>query len=516
MSSGRETSRFWTYAILVIAVFVCYGNVYGNSFLYDDEFLIQKNANIRTWAGVIKSFQMSSTGGAGQVDSFYRPIQGVLYTVVYQIFGESTFGFHLLNIALHALNVVLVFVLGLRLGFGRGVAWLAALLWGLHPVHTEAVVYQSATADTLYTAFTLSSLILIFPRRTVIRVLGALILFVGGLFSKESAIVVPALLVACIFLLSERRWAWRSYVWTWPFWALAIAYLIARKTFLNFDDTFHFYKTSNIYTEHFFYRVYTFLATLPAYVSLLVWPVDLRMDRNFPVYADFASWQVILGALILAAGFAFIWRERGRPRPTISFVFLWFLAAYAPHMGVLVAVNSFFLEHWLYLCSIGLSLGMGEWFAARVWIPYRLQQAVWLGSALVLACVTFQQNRIWATPLSFYSQILKFDSRSGRALNNLAMAMTDAGRDAEAIALYERAIQVSDQYPQTHHNLALALLRTGHVDQAIIHLQRALEIDKDFYHSSNILAQIFHQMGDEAKAQEYSRKFAESAQKFRH
>ncbi len=225
--------KHWRPALLVLTVFLAYSNVYGNSFLYDDEFLIQKNSNILEWSGIRKAFLMSSTGGAGAVDSFYRPLQTVLYTIIYQIFGLSTFGFHFLNLLLHAGSAVLVYALGVRLGFDRRASFFAGLLWSLHPLHTEAVTYQSATDDPLYTFFVLSGLLALFgpsdgEKIGWKRISLATSFYILGLLSKETAIVFPAVMVACLFLVRKERWKPKTYFTTLPFWVIAGLYLLAR------------------------------------------------------------------------------------------------------------------------------------------------------------------------------------------------------------------------------------------------------------------------------------------------
>ena len=68
-----------------------------------------------------------------------------------------------MNVFLHLINVLMIFVIAQRLGFSMLGAWIAALLWGVHPVHTEAVTYQSATADPLYTFFILFGVYFLAP-----------------------------------------------------------------------------------------------------------------------------------------------------------------------------------------------------------------------------------------------------------------------------------------------------------------------------------------------------------------
>ncbi|MGZ3773974.1 MAG: tetratricopeptide repeat protein [Pseudobdellovibrionaceae bacterium] len=505
--------------VLVSAVFIAYSNVYSNSFLYDDEFLIQKNQLIRSWDAFFKIFQTSSEGGAGGVSSFYRPLQTITYLLVYQLFGLSTFGFHLLNVTLHALNVCMVFLVLKRLRVSDLVSFSTSLIWGLLPLHVEAVTYQSATADPLHTFFILSGLFILLKSQIsdesylsqVINLALSSLMFLLALLSKESAIVFPALAVICIFCVSDKeRWKFRSYLKTLPFWIIAVFYFIARFTILNFNQTFHFYKTANIYTENILYRIFTFFATLPNYLKLMAFPFDLHMDREFSVYTTLTEPVVCLGAVILASVIIFMIWSRGQHQKILFVGLAWFFAAYFPSTGILLPVNSFFLEHWLYLPCIGLFCGMLSLFQKhkRSLILFTVGVSVYYGLR------TYQQNTIWENPISFYGNILKYNPNAERALNNIAMAYTDLHDYQKAIGFYNRAISVSDSYAQTRHNLGLALLNIGNISEAIKNFERAITINPDFYYSYELLYQIYQRSGDQEKAADYLKKYDMTVKKF--
>lgn len=505
--------------VLMLSVLVAYSNVYSNSFLYDDEFLIQKNQLLRNWDSFFKIFQTSSEGGAGGASSFYRPMQTVLYFIIYQIFGLSTFGFHLLNVTLHALNVCLVFFLLKKLKVSELVSFSTALIWGLLPLHVEAVTYQSATADPLHASFVLGGLIffLISIDRNISIVMSrvnqtaSLLMFVFALLSKESAIVFPALAVVCLFSRAgKERWNFRTYFKTIPLWIAAALYLIARSTILNFNHSFQFYKTSNIYTEHISYRIYTFFATLPNYLKLLILPVDLHMDRKTSVYTALGEPIVLIGFFMSLAVLGFVFWSRGRRKEVLFWGLVWFCVAHFPHTGILLPVNSFFLEHWLYLPSIGLFCGTFSLLQSRQRLLFFLCSVL----PVYYGVLTFQQNEIWKTPVSFYENILKFNPTAERALNNVAMAYSDLSNYSKAIEFYNKAISVSDSYAQTRHNLGLALLKTGNAPEAIVNFERAIEINPDFYHSYGILYKYYQQSGSQEKADYYLKKYEETVKKF--
>ena len=495
--------------VLLAAVFLSYANVYQNEFFFDDEFLILKNQFLRSWSHLGEILSHSSTGGAGQNDNFYRPVQTLFYLLVYQLAGLSKVGFHFLNVALHALNALVMWRLGQRLGFNAKASWFAALIWAVHPLHTEAVTYMSATADPAHALFCLLGLIWATPPAggpvRPARVAGGTGFFVLALLSKEPAIVFPALAMICRFvtLPTARKWSARAYVWTIPYWALAFGYLGARRTVLDFDHTFQFYRQSNIYSENWLYRVYTFLATLPSYLELMLWPRTLVMERNFPVYTGLYGSVLCGGLIVLAAGLALA-MGRGRRAVGLSFAGLWFFAAYGPQSGILIPVNALFLEHWMYLPMVGLGLGLAE---TAVRLASRRVARAGAGGLVVVAfglgARTWAQNRIWANPKIFYHHILDHNPKDARAMNNLAMAYSDEHDAIRAEDFYRRAIAISDVYPQSHYNLALLLLGQNQAEAAITELKRALELDPHFGYATAKLAEIYGQLGELDKQREY-------------
>lgn len=502
--------------LLFLCVSLAYAGAFPSAFLYDDEFLILKNRFLTSFEYLPQIFSSSSTGGAGYVDSFYRPLQTLAYLIVQQLFGQETWAFHGLNILLHGLNTVLLFLLGQKMGLFRRFAFAGALIWAMHPLHTEAVTYMSATADPLHALFLLSGLLVMVPVFTKKQRVVAALFFVLALLSKESAVVFPALAITMVFFFSSERQRPQSYFVTWPFWAMAFGYLFLRQSLLNFNQDFSMYKEANLYTESFLYRLQTFWATLPSYLSLLVWPVDLHMDRAFPVFTNFLSPLVLAGFILFAGCLFFIGRGLRQNRvksPWLAWVPLWFFAAHVPQAGVLIPVNSFFLEHWMYVPSLGIFLGVAAFTqGCGQSLGAKGQQFLLLGLLLIAGALglrTFDQNRVWESPVTFFSHILKYNPESNRVRHNLAMAYTDEGKLDLAKAEYLKVLQTSEEYYQTHHNLARIYASQNQLDLAEKHELRAIELSPKFFPAYGTLADIYRKKGDAVKAAEAERKFKE-------
>ncbi|HUY68718.1 MAG TPA: tetratricopeptide repeat protein, partial [Alphaproteobacteria bacterium] len=317
--------------------------------------------------------------------------------------------------------------------------------------------------------------------------------------------VLPLLAMACQFLIDKGRLRAAAYFRTWPLWLTIAGYFLLRYLVLHNGDHFVFYKRQNLYTEHVLYRIYTFLATLPLYAKLILWPSGLHMSHAFDVYVNFSEPAVLGGAALMLATLAWIVKGRGKRGLPLGWGLLWFGFSYAPVSGILVPLNALFLEHWMYLPTAGLFLGAAESIAR--WaesLPRKTAGRIAAGfaitAALALGIKTHMQNTHWRDPITFYSYIVAQGTDSAAVYNNLGNAYLDNGEVGRAIPAFRKAITLYDHFAQTHHNLALALLnlpdRKVHIPEAIAELKRALAINPNFYQSCELLANIYAYTGD--------------------
>ena len=512
------------YVFLALAVFAAYGNIFNNEFVFDDDLIIRMNSFIKDWNHIGDILTGSTTGGVQIVGGFYRPIQILLYLFAYQLGDGSTFWFHILNLALHIGNTCLVYKLGAKLGFDLKGVFLAALVWGLHPVHTEAITYMSGTADPLFVHFTLWATLILIPDFSARKILFVIPLILLGLVSKETMTMFPLVATVTLFYLAPERFAPKTYFRTWPLWAICIGYAVWRAQAEGFDgpqtyDRFYAmpsFSPLKIYADEPLYRFYTFLATLPAYLNLLTWPTSLHMERAFAVHTDFFSLPVLEGLAMVIFGAAFlIYSFRTKRWMAMGWGLLWFMAAHAPDTGLLVPMNALFLEHWMYLPSVGLFLGVSQTLSeATKNRPLALRAS--LGGlaavfALTMAIRTYCQNEIWRNPALFYTNIFANGEESARAHNNLALYYSGEYQTDLAIEHFNRAIAISDAYAETRYNLAISYLKKepndDNVAMAVQQLERSIEIQPNFYRSYVLLSDIYrNHFKDKEKADAYRTK----------
>lgn len=498
------------YFAFALAVFAAYGNVYDNVFVVDDKVLILQNAFLRDWHSIPALLTTTITAGAGIAGGFYRPLQMLIYFLLYQVVGASSFAFHLLDIALHVANACLLYRLGDKLGFNKRAAFFAVLLWALHPVQVEAVAYMSGTADPLYVLFSLIALLILLPDFSVRKNLLALPFFFLALLSKEDALVLPLLAMSCLFLIRRRCWEPMTYKRTGLLWIAAILYALAHRYLLSFGG-YQFYPDNLPYTSSILVRIYTCLATLPTYLGLLVWPTHLHYYRNiFPVLDPWNA-PVLGGLAIVILAATQIALGRTRAARVLSWSFVWCAAAHILHTGIFVPLNSMLLEHWLYLPSAGLFLGIGETLTLFPWKhPHRIGGTlIALGLALMLGMLTYQQNAIWHDEEGFYLNIFANGEPSLEAHNNFGSYYSESGNYEKAIEQFSMVIGLShDLNAPAEYNLAVDELllnndNPAEVPDAIAHMKRALELDPDFYIAADKLAILYGRLGDKANAALY-------------
>ena len=465
----------WLSGALALAVLVVFANCLLNAFVWDDEQFIVKNVFLTSPRFLPKLLMSNVVAGAGLVSNLYRPLPSLTHFLDVHVWGYQPWAHHLMTVLYHAAASVAVF----RLLASLAPAWPAAIgagLFALHPLQSEAVAYACGRAESLAILFLCLGLLASARRPRLGWLCAAL-----AMASKEHAVLFP------VFLLLYEHAAGRAPTLKrhLPYWLLSGAYVIARLTVLNFQDTLNFYHHPTILSAHPLFRLYTYLATLPKGLWLWLQPTDLHHERSWPVYASLALPRVWLSALLvvwLAALAAWSWK-RAR---LVAVGIAWFAVATLPTSNLFVLINALFYDHWFLLPGLGLAMAVTHLAAAGLAGPPALRRATAAGSllvAVILPAMTVHYNAVWQSPITLYRHILSQEPGSAKIHNNLAMAYADDGDVRAAIPLYQRAIALDDEFPHTHHNLANAYLALGDEPRALQEFTHAVSMDPRFFQS---------------------------------
>jgi tetratricopeptide (TPR) repeat protein len=370
-------------------------------------------------------------------------------------------------------------------------AWLGAALWALHPVAVESVAWITEMKNTESGLFFLLS-ILFFVRwlrtKDLERRAGdgwnyalTLVFAALAMASKSSTVILPVVLCLCAWWI-EGRWHWRNLARVVPMFLMSIAA-----------------SALSIWTQGLALATITdsqFVRTWPErlaaagdavwfYLGKLLWPHPLiTIYPRWPIDAtQWVSYLPLLAVIVMLAIFWLKRRSRVAGSRACFFAFAYFIAALLPVLGLIdnpIFRFSLVFDHLQYLGSIGpLALaGTGlAWFSDFA-IPKKswLQSTLCAGLLLILGMASWQRTWAYESQETLWTDTLAKNSNSFMGYCSLGVALFEKGQLDDAVAQYEKALEINPNYVAAHYNLGNALFRKGQLDEAIAQFQKALEI----------------------------------------
>jgi tetratricopeptide (TPR) repeat protein len=376
-------------------------------------------------------------------DGLYRPFTTLTYLVDYAVLGHADrpFGYHAANLGLHLACVALVYALVWELVRRTWPAAVAAALFGLHPVATEAVTNIVGRADLLATLGVLAGF-LCHVRGGRWRV-GLVTAAAVAIFSKESGVVLLAGMLAYDGLLRRTSRDYLGYALVAGVFALyaAVRWSVMQSG-LPPEDTS---PIDNPLVEAPFWRArLTALRVLAMQVGQLVWPATLSADYSY-AQIPVGTWvDGPASVLLVAVAVAALAAGRG----PVRFLLALFVLAVLPTANLLVLIGSIRADRFLYLPLVacaGLVALASERLAQRGRV---VTTALVVLVLLAAGARTFARNRDWTDELSLWSHTVRTAPRSAKAHKAYAAALfaADRGRLDTAIAGAERAVGIRPDY----------------------------------------------------------------------
>jgi Flp pilus assembly protein TadD len=476
-------------AFLVVGAALPYLNTLRNGLVSDDEMQVLQNPYIRNFHHLAKMFTTQATFYIPGMPNFYRPLMNVGYLLCYQVFGPRPFGFHLLNVALNVAVVCAVFLLTKRMFQDRNLALTAAVLFAIHPIHTEAIAWIAASPDLQLGLFYLLTFWFFlavarpggrFSYSAQLAMAGS---FVLTIFSKEPAVTLPLLATLYEHLYRADRAETRPVQKVMRYavlWLLTVAYLLFRVSVLGGLSS-----GSSVHQLTWYQTFVSALALLGQYFWELLWPADLRVFCPFHppsgLFDPAAFWGVAALA-VCSALFFFLWRH-AKP---LSFGLLWLLVTLAPVLNARWMPVAAFEERYLYLPSVGFCWLLG-WGFLRLRARASARGAVW-SRALATACgilvalCSFRivtRNRDWRNNFTLYANTLAACPDAYYVRRDLGSTYWQMGDVESAEREWREALKVAPQYSNTWSSLGLVYLKKQQYSEAIEYYRKAIEFDPD-------------------------------------
>lgn len=480
--------------LFVVGLLVRAWNLSGQR-IWDDHYLSSENPFIKSPLLILETFRHYLFEES--FSTHYRPIQTISYLFDYCLWNNDAYGFHLTNILLHATSGVLLYLLVRKLLASlwfrnvpltvrdraqsrvRGIslaAFLVALLWSVHPVHSAAVDYISGRADSLAFLFAAASWLLVFRGRTRKGSAGRWFCF--GLAAISALVALLSREIACVWF------------------ALFLGHLIFVETKVGRPTKFFAVTVCLLLIG-----IYAGMRQLPAarsrppandgwpaavrvtlmarslgdYTRLLVYPGNLYMERTILDPASYngnAGWRGAAGIEYLSfLGLATLFTlgigcfRRGKGQAIRVFGAGWFFASYLP-ISNLISLNATVAEHWLYLPSVGFLIFLAG-FVPDLPLRFRRASIAFACLALVgLSARSVVRSTDWADEETFYTQTINSGGSSVRAAVNLAEIYSQRGELAAAERLFRIVLELTPDYPMARNNLANLLHKQGRKAEA--------------------------------------------------
>ena len=390
------------------------------------------------------------------VDSYFRPLFNTLFILNYALFGTAPWGWHLVNVLIHAGVTLLVFVVAREMIGRNWVAALTATLFAVHPSHAESVAWVSGITDPLMMLMLLPAFYfyLRFRKQGLkYQIVCALAFFFLGLLCKETAVALPVVVAFCelFYFKSEmplkQRLLRASKILA--LFAIPIAmYLLIRYNALN----------SLVLGGELRYPLVPSLLTVPLaiakYLKLIFIPWGYSYQHPTDFVESAGSVLFLVPVALLLAIVIGIARLKSRE---LTFCAVWFIVMLAPALAALRQFEPAYLvqDRYLYAPSIGICLAIAlgiEWFARRDWFGTR-QRAVATAVAallvLVWGAVLMRQNRVWDDTLAKQEQRAVNLASDQRTTCFRAPITRQGGRARRRQRRVSRLISILDAQPPT-------------------------------------------------------------------
>jgi len=476
--------RDWILGLfLVLAVIVAYQPAWHAGFIWDDDYYVTGNKLLSAPDGLRRIwFSFDSP-------SQYFPLTYSALRLEHALWGLNPAGYHWVNILLHAINALLVWGLLRRLGLAG--AWLGAALWALHPVQVESVAWITELKNVLMCFFFLLALLAWLgfmeekSRRRWNFYALALVFYALALFSKTTACTLPAALLLILWLKGQtiNRQRLAQII---PFIVLGIGMGLLTVWW----ERHHQGTQGELFAMGVRERILVASRAVWFYAGKLFWPVNLTF--SYPRWTISASDPLAYMWLVVTVGFgAAIYYARRYVGRSVGVAALFFISALSPVSGFIMLYTfnySFVADHYQYVASLGpIALvsagivGLADFFKRRN--PW-LEMALWVGLLLTLGTLTWRQARVYRSVETLWTDTLQKNPNCQMAHNNLGNALLKKGSVDEAIAHFQKALEINADRAagraEACYNLGSALLQKGSVDEAITHFQMALEIKPDY------------------------------------
>lgn len=498
----------WALPLTLIATVAVFAPAVNFQFVFDDRYQIAQNPTLASWSYLPLYFRSHVWGYAGGFTNYYRPLWLTTLRFWESIVGLDPVGWHVLPIALHIVNVALVFAIARKLSHNVTTGLIASALFALHPVQIEAVASVYGANETVMAVSLLAAFWAYLRFRETGRAFWmglSAVLFAISLLTKENAIVLPVVIAAYELTMQPRSWhsapqaaesargtsnrtrLWASILPAVIAAAILVAYFVVRRFALG--TLFGRVDSSVSWTTVFL------TAPLSLITLLRLWVAPFGMSAFYDsLYVKHLGtlhfFAPLLLLMALAAG-TWVWSRRTR-EPLVAFGALWAFFSVAPVLDIrLLQPGDFVHIRFLYVPSVALSILAA--MAMRQAIPQpRLRVVAVAVCVVALAAATRAQLPFLQDNEAMYRRGIAVAPDNRVPENNLADDYVKAGRIDEAAVLLDDNLRRHPDFWMSNYNRGYIAYRRQNWPEVVDYMSRAIaggstEIDAYAYRAFALL-----------------------------
>lgn len=518
--------------IIIVLGALIYSNTFNVPFTFDDEYVVTDNSQIKD----LRNFINPLSGN--------RSLGFLTFALNYKIHALHVTGYHVVNLLIHLMNSLLVYLLTLftfrtpyapdrikkpdTFRFSSAEGWLAlftTLLFASHPIQTQAVTYISQRFASLATLFYLFSLVMYIKARDFWSsgpvgyafYVAAIFASVLAMRTKEIAFTLPVIVILyeVMFFKGDMK---RRFLYLLPFLLtmsiIPLTMMGSQGPVADFSGIDQLTRSAGVESVSRGDYLNTQFRVIVTYIRLLFFPVNQNLDYDYPIYRSFFNPEVWVSFLFLFSFFALgvylfytsFRKDKGNVfwLRVVSFGIFWFFVSLSVESSI-IPIADVIYEHRLYLPSVGFFMAFISFMAfmrARLADRARVFDQMFIPVLVIvvagLSMAAYARNMVWRDEITLWEDVVRKSPNKVRAYHNLGLLYGHQSRKDrfdKAITLYQEAIKREPGFADAHNNLGLTYYDQGHFDDAIKEISTALTLRPSYADAHNNLGLVYSAQG---------------------
>jgi protein O-mannosyl-transferase len=445
----KKHSPLIFYLIIITAGFLVYSNSFHAPFTFDDNEIIVKN----------QALQDNSVFSQCNKP---RYIGFITFAINYHINGLNTFGYHIVNIIIHIMNALLVYLLIQELlllsrnqneiPFQDKIPLIISLLFLVHPVQTQAITYIVQRFTSLAAFFSLIAILSYMKFRTLksksyFYLIISIISCLCAYKTKENTAALPLILIAIeLLFFRDQKSVKERITYLIPCFLLI---LVIPLSFAHSNQSAGEFigeltkasaETQTISRAQYFYTEMSVIAT---YIRLMLVPINQAIDYSWALSQSFFEARVFLPLLLFTA-MLIAAVLIAKKYPIISFGIVWFFIFLVVESSI-IPIKDVIFEHRLYLPSIGFIIAsVYSLFLFETKLKWKyVAMGFCMAVILVFAIAAYARNQLWNDQMALWKDAADKFPQNGRAIGNYAIMLADLWKCTEAMPLLQKGIELA-------------------------------------------------------------------------